>query len=107
MKPKSKRTQCSICKDISERVSDEAEIANYRKKLKEIAGQGRYYRGETYQLSVFRLLQCPQCDTYYEDGHHFYSDPESTMGLGRDEDDWYLLIKLSESKANERLKQLD
>ncbi|MBK8395682.1 MAG: hypothetical protein IPL26_10640 [Leptospiraceae bacterium] len=55
------------------------------------------------QLSKYRLLQCPQCKQYFEDGHHFYSDPESTMGLGRDEDEWFRLTRLSQTKVSKTL----
>lgn len=43
---------------------------------------------------------------YYEDTHHYYSDPESIMGMDRDEDDWYTLARLSEEMAATRLKQI-
>ncbi len=96
---------CSICNKMPERVEGDKKIAKFRKKLEKL-GDGRYYRGEEMQLSTFNLLKCSECNTYYEDGHHYYSDPESTMGLGRDEDDWYTLIRLSETAAQKLLAKL-
>jgi len=87
---------CEICKKIPERVDGANKINKFRNLLVKIEGSGRYYRGESLQLSTFSLLKCPECGTYYEDGHHYYSDPESTMGLGRDEDDWYCLERLND-----------
>ena len=78
----------------------------FRCQLKQLEGSGHYYRGEEYQLSVFEILQCPECGTYYEDTHHYYSDPESIMGLARDEDDWYTLARLSTEKAETRFQSI-
>jgi len=106
MTNKSNPSACRICKTIPDNVGQAADIDTHRQKLTKIAGQGHYYRGEEYQLSKFSLRQCPECDTYYEDAHHYYSDPQSTMGLARDEDDWVLLTRLRAEQASERLQQL-
>ncbi len=97
---------CHKCKSTSRYVQNETEIARLKQRLNAIAGEGHYYRGEDCQLSEFRLFQCPDCGTYYEDGHYYYSDPESTMGLARDEEDWYAMYKLDAEEAAERLRQL-
>ena len=95
--------KCKICNKIPERVDGEKDINKFRKFLVKVEGSGRYYRGESMQLSTFCLLQCSECKIYYEDGHHYYSDPESTMGLGRDEEDWYMLRRIDKEEA-EKLK---
>jgi hypothetical protein len=97
---------CSNCGEIPDTVEKTEDIAKYRKKLHSVKGAGHYYRGESLQLSNYKLLQCPSCSTYFEDGHHFYSDPESTMVLGRDEDEWFRLIRLSPDLEKKRLAEL-
>ncbi|HNT78530.1 MAG TPA: hypothetical protein PKH77_26260 [Anaerolineae bacterium] len=97
---------CPQCQHTPRYMKNEREIARLKQRLTAIAGEGHYYRGEECQLSEFRLLQCPDCGVYYEDGHHYYSDPESTMGLARDEEDWYAMEKLDADAAAERLRQL-
>ena len=69
-------SNCSTCKEIPERVDGDEKIEKFRKILDKVEGKGKYYRGEEYQLSTFSLLKCPECGIYYEDGHHFYSDPD-------------------------------
>jgi hypothetical protein len=104
---KSNQTQaeiCPICKNIPERVEISKEIAQFKAQLIALEGCGEYYRGS--QLSTFNLLQCPHCKSYYEDSHHFYSDPESIMGLAREEDDWYVLTRLSQEIAQKRIRQV-
>jgi len=98
---------CSKCKEIPESVDGIRKINKFKKLLTEVGGTGRYYRGEEMQLSMFDLLKCPECGTYYENGHHYYSDPESTMGLGRDEDEWFILRRLSVEAAQKLLKKLN
>ncbi|TVQ60085.1 MAG: hypothetical protein EA366_03930 [Spirulina sp. DLM2.Bin59] len=80
-------------------------IKGFRKRLKAIPGANTYYRNSG-NLTRFKLRRCPTCGTYFEDAHHYYSDPQSTMGLGRDEDDWYALERLSAEVAEKRLRQL-
>lgn len=105
----SKRTMakkdCSICNQIPERVEEDSKIIKFRKLLIHTRKEGSYYRGESLQLTTFQLLKCPECGTWYEDAHYYYSDPESTMGLGRDEDDWYVLKRLTNEEANELLNK--
>jgi len=105
-----KNTPCPTCGEISDSLSshlpNQAEqIERFKNKLTSLPGNSSYYRGSG-QLTEFKLLQCPICSTYFEDAHYYYSDPESTMGLGRDEDDWFVLDRLSEEVAQKRLRQL-
>lgn len=98
---------CKICHKIPANISrNDKAIARAQKKLTPIPGGGVYYRGESCQLTRFQLFRCPSCDTHYEYVHYFYSDPESTMGLGRDEDDWYVLSRLDSETMATRLRQL-
>ena len=99
------KSDCSICKDISILVKDRKIILEFAKSLNKV-GTGRYYRGEEYQLSEFKLLQCTECQIYFGDAHHYYSDPQSTMGMARDEHDWFNLHRLSEDTAATGLSQL-
>ncbi len=98
---------CSVCKNIPMRVDEKMGIEKYRSMLIKISGFGKYYRGEEYQLSEYKILKCPECEIYYEDAHHYYSDPESTMGLARDEDDWFILTRLDEKTAEKLLNDLN
>jgi uncharacterized C2H2 Zn-finger protein len=85
---------------IPDRVDEDSKINKFRKLLVPEGKNGSYYRGESLQLTTFQLLKCPECETFYEDAHYYYSDPESTMGLGRDEDDWYVLKRLTKKEAD-------
>lgn len=105
MSSQSTLESCRICQNIPD-YSEDSKRLQFTPKLKRLKGRGEYYRGEEYQLSVFTLLQCPQCGTYYEETHHYYSDPQSIMGMVRDEDDWYALERLSDEMAITRLKQI-
>lgn len=101
---------CPTCGDIPDSLSghlpDPAEqIEHFKKKLTPLPGKSSYYRGSG-QLTEFQLMQCPTCSTYFEDAHYYYSDPESTMGLCRDEDDWFVLERLGAELAQKRRQQL-
>ncbi len=101
---------CPTCGKIPDYLSghtakNEQQIQRFKKKLTPLPGASTYYR-ESGNLTRFKLMQCPTCGTYFEDAHHYYSDPQSTMGLGRDEDDWLALERLSEELAQTRLRQL-
>lgn len=100
--------RCTVCGDIPEMLTirSESHLAQCLAPLTRLEGEGRYYRGSEMQLSTFRLVKCPACTTYFELTHSYYSDPESTMGLYRDEDDWYELHRLGPESALERLGDL-
>ncbi|MEA5417993.1 hypothetical protein VB712_02080 [Spirulina sp. CCNP1310] len=104
-------TPCPTCGEIPDSLSGHLpnsaeQLKICKTKLTLLPGDGHYYRGESGQLTEFKLMQCPTCSTYFEDAHHYYSDPQSTMGLRRDEDDWLALERLSEEMAQTRLRQL-
>ena len=100
------KKKCNNCKDIPPLEEKLNKMKLYRKKLTQL-GSGRYYRGQDLQLSTFTLWQCADCKTYFEDSHHYYSDPESTMGLGRDESDWYNFRRLKADKAKILLEKIN
>ena len=99
-------SRCPNCNFIKATITEPRAIERCRSRLKPVPGQGRYYRGEEYQLSLFRLWQCPECSDHFEDAHHFYSDPQSTMGLARDEEEWFNFSRLTPEELAERLDQL-
>jgi ribosomal protein L37AE/L43A len=107
-KKKEEKHDCPHCGDIPEyKLEDDLKgLPKHLSLLKALKGNGRYYRGETLQLTTYQLYQCEKCEVYYEYGHHYYSDPESTMGLYREEDDWWVLKRLDEENAEKRLKGL-
>lgn len=98
---------CENCASIADYERNEKLIPGHLKKLTKLKGRGNFYRGEEYQRSDYWLHQCPECKGYFQHVHDFYSDPKSTMGLGRDEDDWWYLGRMNENEAKERLEGLE
>jgi len=100
------KNNCHNCnsKDYNKTSATQSKFLN---KLEKLDGRGRYYRGAECQLTTFLLYSCPKCKKVYEYGHFYYSDPESTMGLGRDEDEWDSITKLNREKIKERKEQLN
>ena len=98
--------KCPNCSSIPDHEEEPKSIDRHRNKLKRIGGGGRYYRGDSLQLSTFNLYICPECGDFFEDGHHFWSDPESTMGLYREEEDWFVLKRLDRETAIELLERV-
>lgn len=96
---------CTKCGSIPDFV--EKDFRKYLLKLSKVKGSGRYYRGEEYQLTTFVLYKCSECNVFFEYAHHYYSDPESTMGLARDEDDWYVLRRINNKRKEELLEKLN
>ncbi len=95
------KKDCKTCEMIPDRVEEDSKISKFRKLLVPEGKKGRYYRGESLQLTTFQLLKCTECGTFFEDAHYYYSDPKSTMGLDRDEDDWYVLKRLTKKETDD------
>ena len=108
-KGKTSSHDCPCCDKLPEYLKEEKpkEMVELLNGLIAVEGKGSYYRGESLQLTTFRLYQCPECQTYYEYGHHFWSDPQSTMGLYREEDDWWVFKRLEGKWIEKRLKDLE
>jgi len=96
---------CATCGSLPPSTLSQPEITRGKDRLRLLARNGRYYR-RSGDLTEFDLHQCPLCGAFFECAHHHYSDPESTMGMGRDESDWYELERLGRKQAIERLKDL-
>lgn len=80
---------CTICINRPSEKEHYDSLNYFTDKLTPISPKGRYYRGEDSQLTEFIISKCPECGAIYDIRTYYYSDPESSMGMGRDEKEWY------------------